>query len=328
METRSRAHARQQAAVDRQDVEEEVAPNGEPNMDDIVPDPDVTFREEEVDDEDDVFEMTREELDLEDDLLSHAGSETRRKPLVDRAAVGLGRVGAQGVSKPREGGGYYRRGMLGIPATKWIKPDKYSATTPVEAYLSHFETISEYNGWNEVDKVAHLKASLTGDAAQLLWDSGNHQALTYTELASKLRSRFGSFDHHERFACQLRVLKRQPSQSLQSLYNEVKRLIALAYPTAFGSELGEIIARDAFISALNDRELEMKVRDKDPLDLETAFRAAVRIESYLRTEGDGDRAGYRDRGDRRGDNRNRQVRSETAEPTPDREVASVLRELR
>ena len=33
-------------------------------------------------------------------------------------------------------------------AQKCIKPDKFAATTPLEAYLSHFETISEYNGWS------------------------------------------------------------------------------------------------------------------------------------------------------------------------------------
>ena len=42
-----------------------------------------------------------------------------------------------------------------------------------------------------------------------------------------------------------------------------------------------IIGRDAFIAAL-DRELQIKVRDRDPKDLSAAYEAAMRVESYLR----------------------------------------------
>ena len=113
---------------------------------------------------------------------------------------------------------------------KWIKPDKFSTSIPIESYISHFETVAHYNEWTAYDKVAHLKASLTGDAAQLLWDMGDHTDMSYKELVAKLRARFGSSDHRERFACQLRTLTRRSGQSLQELYNEVRRLMALSYP--------------------------------------------------------------------------------------------------
>jgi hypothetical protein len=141
--------------------------------------------------------------------------------------------------------------------------------------------VADYNEWSAYDKVAHLKASLTGDAAQLLWDMGDHTDMSYKQLVSKLRARFGSSDHRERFACQLRTLTRRSGQSLQELYNEVHRLMALSYPGTANSELNSILARDAFIAALGDRELEIKVRDRDPADLDSAFRAAVRVEIYL-----------------------------------------------
>ena len=126
---------------------------------------------------------------------------------------------------------------------KWIKPDKYSVNMPIESYVSHFETVASYNDWTPRDKVAHLKAALTGDAAQLLWDMGDHSDLTYDALVSRLRARFGSADHRERFACQLRALRRRAGQSLQELHNEVRRLMALAYPGTAYSDLNEILAR-------------------------------------------------------------------------------------
>jgi transposase InsO family protein len=215
-----------------------------------------------------------------------------------------------------------------LQPVKWIKPDKFSAAVPIESYISHFEAVAEYNQWAPRDKVAHLKAALTGEAAQILWDSGRHDTMSYDELISKLKARFGSVDHRERFACQLRSLKRQQGQTLQQLYNEIRRLLALAYPDAANSSLGEVIARDAFLSALDDRELEIKVRDREPTDLDSAFRAAMRIETYLRptgADGDRDRSArlHRESFDGR---RARQVKEPAA--TESDETARALRELR
>ena len=61
--------------------------------------------------------------------------------------------------------------------------------------------------------------------------------------------------------------------------------MALAYPGTANSELNAIIARASFISPLGNRELEMRIRDRDPTDLDAAFKVAVRVESYIRTTG-------------------------------------------
>jgi hypothetical protein len=75
---------------------------------------------------------------------------------------------------------------------KWIKPDKYAALAPSESDISHFETVAAYNSWSAYDKVAYLKASLSGDAAQLLWNGGDHTTISYDGLVSKLKARIGS----------------------------------------------------------------------------------------------------------------------------------------
>jgi hypothetical protein len=143
---------------------------------------------------------------------------------------------------------------------------------------------------------------------------------------TKLKARFEAVDHRERFACQLRTLKRQPNQSLQNLYNEVRKLMALAYPRSADSELSEIIARDAFLSALGDRELEIKVRDREPGDLDSAFKAAVRIEAYLRA-GEGYGFGEREgcgRRERMDGHRARAVKG----PNEETPGETVLREMK
>jgi hypothetical protein len=50
--------------------------------------------------------------------------------------------------------------------------------------------------------------------------------------------------------------------------------MALAYPGE-RSSLSEHIARDAFLSALDDADLELKVREREPIDLDADRKSVV-----------------------------------------------------
>jgi transposase InsO family protein len=144
---------------------------------------------------------------------------------------------------------------------------------------------------------------------KILWGAGSHEKLTYETLVARLQSRFGAAGQRERFSAELRALRRKNGESLAELHSHVRRLMSLAYPESADSDLGEIIARDHFIAALNDRELELKVRDRDPPDLDSAFKVAVRAETHLRAY-ENEREQHRDqrnRRDRADDVRARQI---------------------
>jgi len=144
-----------------------------------------------------------------------------------------------------------------------MKPDKFSGATSVDTFLIQFNTCADYNGWENRDKAAQLKCCLTGSAAQILWDSGSGENMTYGDLVEKLRSRYGSAGLHERFATELRCRRRKTGETLAELHSEIRRLMALAYPGTAHTQLGEEIARDHFVTALADRDLELKVRDRE-----------------------------------------------------------------
>lgn len=170
--------------------------------------------------------------------------------------------------------------------TKWMKPDKFSGTGSVDTFLAQFDICGAYNKWTEEDKAAHLKCSLTGVAGQLLWDTGRPDILTYTELRDKLRRRFGSDDQQEKFQAELRARRRRRGETLAELYQDIRRLMTLAYPGESTSSLCEQIAKDYFIAGLGDRDLELKIREREPRDLESAFKHAVRLEAYDRAVDD------------------------------------------
>jgi len=100
--------------------------------------------------------------------------------------------------------------------------------------------------------LCHLQACLEGDAGQILWDAGI--ASSADELVALLRNRFGSDNQAERYRAELRALRRRRGDSPQVVYQEVRRLMALAFPGQSGT-LWEVLARNAFLDALGDQTL-------------------------------------------------------------------------
>ena len=56
--------------------------------------------------------------------------------------------------------------------------------------------------------------------------------------------------------------------------------MALAYPTEKTSGMADHIARDAFLAALGDPDLELKIREREPSGLEEAAKIAQRYEVF------------------------------------------------
>ena len=158
----------------------------------------------------------------------------------------------------------------------WIKPEKFNGHGCFETFLAQFENCSSYNRWNNSDKAAHLRWSLTGAAAQLLWAA---EGLTCKELLEKLRCRYSGKGMEERFQTELRCRRRHREESLRELAQDIRRLMTLAYPGE-KSTFAEHIARDVFLTALNDPEFELKIREREPVDLDEALKLAQRFEVF------------------------------------------------
>ena len=82
----------------------------------------------------------------------------------------------------------------------------------------------------------------------------------------------------ERFQSELRCLRRREGESIREVGHAIRGLMARAYPGESDSRLGQHIARDSFLTALNDPELKFEVRKCDPRTLEEAIKLASRIE--------------------------------------------------
>ena len=73
--------------------------------------------------------------------------------------------------------------------------------------------------------------------------------------------------------------KRGKNERMTTLHADILRLITLAYPGQQGV-INDIHAMNAFLSALDDKEFELRIRKKNPKDVEEAASMATRLEVY------------------------------------------------
>ena len=171
-----------------------------------------------------------------------------------------------------------------------LKLGTYNGTTPLDMFLAKVNNCQEYYEWSEKDTVHHLRASLEGSAAQVLIDCAGVN-VSLNAIINLLRTRFGDQNQTERFRSELSMRRRQKGESLQAVYQDIRRLVALAFPGQAGATPGsvyEIVARDAFLAAMNNPSIRRRILERDPPPdtIDAALTAAVRLEALDSTESD------------------------------------------
>jgi len=146
----------------------------------------------------------------------------------------------------------------------------------LEAFLAKFKSHSCYFGWTEEDRSFQLQNSLTGTAATVLWAGGAQDSSA--ELIGLLKDQHGSDNQTKCFWMELKARRRQPGESLQTLYQEVRRLMCLASPDEKG-KLADKMCIEVFTSVFADRAMRYDVLSNNSTKLEDALFAAVCYEA-------------------------------------------------
>src|SRR6266516_4069510 len=151
-----------------------------------------------------------------------------------------------------------------------------------ETFMARYRNFASYYNWSDRDKIFHLQNSMGTAAGSVLWDSGKEKYSNAEELITMLKNRFGSENQKERYRMELKSRRRGTNETLQSLYLDIKKLLALSYGTA-AEDVIEVIGIDSFTDALNDNDLRIAVLQKGCTTLDEAFTVAVRLEAIIRT---------------------------------------------
>ena len=205
----------------------------------------------------------------------------RRRPREEKRTVGHRNRG----SKYDRSSSSYSDGQSGNTVTRsrkgYIRPEKFSGSGSFETFYAHFQNCAVYNRWTEKDQLAHLKACLTSDAGQVLWDSSPEATDTLQKLTDLLKNRFGAVRQQDKHRMELRIRRRRSQETLSALHQDVRRLMALAYPNLEHSSR-ETLACDYFIDALDDADFALKVRVRMPVTLDDALRYALQLEAWMK----------------------------------------------
>jgi hypothetical protein len=164
-----------------------------------------------------------------------------------------------------------------------VMPDQYDGKTSWVDYLGHFEIVAELNNWNDRLKAQYLSVSLRGPASQVLRALPTEKRKTYKDIVIALERRFNPENQTELYRAQLRNRQRKTQESLPELAQDIRRLVMLAYPNA-SMEMQDVLAKDYFIDALDDKDLRWRIYQIKAKTLDEAVCGTIEMEAYIKAE--------------------------------------------
>ncbi|KAK3580653.1 hypothetical protein CHS0354_017923 [Potamilus streckersoni] len=162
-----------------------------------------------------------------------------------------------------------------------LKPELFNGKECWEEYISHFENCAELCNWTKRDKVLFLAASLRGQARTYYMSLENEEKRSYDILVARLSQRFGSSRHQNRWLARLEMRKRQPSEPIAALGDDIRQMAQKAFCN-LDSKAQESLALNQFCKIL---PTEMKCRCIDN-NCETVADAVDVVERYEAILGD------------------------------------------
>ena len=160
-----------------------------------------------------------------------------------------------------------------------LRPRIFKGGGSWEAYETHFEGIKRLNNWSDEVACQQLVVTMEGEALQFVNTLTIAVQDNYEALKKALRKRFGCSSSTAIYRSQLQTLKRWKGQTLDSLGQEVRRLIRLAYPS-LKDQMSETLAVDQFSNALVEPSLRLAVYQAKAQTLEAAIDVATHMEAY------------------------------------------------
>lgn len=161
-----------------------------------------------------------------------------------------------------------------------LKIGTYDGKSSWNVFKQQFETISEYNKWNDASKAVHLTAALRGEAANVLETIPEGSDSKYQELVKALELRFGEEQRKDFNMWQLKTRQQKPDESLQELASDIERLVLLSYKDC-PADARERIAVQQFMDSIRNLDLKnvLRMSLSEFKDLRSATTYALKIQS-------------------------------------------------
>ncbi|XP_076033024.1 uncharacterized protein LOC143020485, partial [Oratosquilla oratoria] len=171
----------------------------------------------------------------------------------------------------------------GGEVTRYEKERKvmeYDGKVSWDAYQAQCDVVAARHSWSQEEKAFQLVSVLKGQALEVLEHLTPAQLRCYDSVAGALRRRFGRRRQPEVFRAQLKTRRRGKDEALPLLAQDVEALVRGAYPMATEDTV-DMLAKDCFVDALHDRQLQIHVKQAAPKNVREALARAAEFEAFL-----------------------------------------------
>ena len=157
------------------------------------------------------------------------------------------------------------------------KPCHFAGTSiDVVDYFVHFETVSFWNGWSEIEKACQLIINMRGEAQTILRFLSDSQKKDFDYLKNLLVQKFNPKERVAYFKVELQRCCKQERESVSKFGNRLKKLAFKAYEDSFHDL--DVYIVDLFISKL-DTDMGKFIQFKHPASLDIAISFALEFET-------------------------------------------------
>jgi hypothetical protein len=159
---------------------------------------------------------------------------------------------------------------------KCYKPDHFDGNSDWSDYLKHFEAVSTWNGWNDMEKAMQLTMSLKGTARQTWSDSFPDQqpCMDFKVLTETLGARFKPEGREEAYKAEFKGRRKLRDETFMDFGYALRRLALRAFPRLDYKGREENII-DQFLSGLFDPNMKRHLMLSHPSTLEQAITMAT-----------------------------------------------------
>jgi len=120
---------------------------------------------------------------------------------------------------------------------------------------------------------------LEAEAANVLWEYSKEVTSSLSKLTATLKQRFSGQAFVDKHRTELHSRRRGKNETLRSLHADIRRLAALAFPSV-EHMAREALATDYFLDALDDPDFGLRVRERQPANLDAALAMALQMEVW------------------------------------------------
>ena len=149
-------------------------------------------------------------------------------------------------------------------------------------YLVHFEQVSEWKEWNDLEKAKQNVMSLRGPAQKILSTLSKQDLGNYNKIRDSLSSRFNPKERQAAYSCEIESRRQNKDETVSEYGQALRRLGYLAFPNEKqDSEMLEKVLINKFIRGLNSLDLQKHVQFQRARTLDTAISYAIEYEAFI-----------------------------------------------